>query len=51
MDLLRADLAMIVQALDSGVFTSAQLVQEYISVYLDGTLSLTLYRSDPRKQC
>jgi hypothetical protein len=29
-DLLRADLSGIVQALDSGIFTSEQLVQEYI---------------------
>lgn len=33
MDLLRADLSSIVKALDSGVFTSEQLVQEYISKF------------------
>jgi hypothetical protein len=32
-DLLRADLSTLVKALDSGVFTSEQLVQEYISEY------------------
>lgn len=32
-DLLRADLSTIVQALNSGIITSEQLVQEYISMF------------------
>ena len=32
-DLLRADLSTIAQALDSGILTSEQLVQEYISMF------------------
>lgn len=50
-DLLKADLPMIVQALDSGMFTSEQLVQEYISECLDNAVSLTMHRPDSRKQC
>ena len=49
-DLLKADLPMIVQALDSGMFTSEQLVQEYISECLVNAASLIMHRPDPRKQ-
>ena len=50
-DLLKADLPMIVQALDSDMFTSEQLVQEYINECLDNAVSLTMHRPDSRKQC
>jgi len=48
-DLLTADLSTIVQALDNGVFTSEQLVQQYISECLDSPASLTLHRSNLRQ--